>query len=51
MQVPQQVEQREVRQQPVIEKKPEGGNKPLPPQEDDDEWSAVPAFLRRSKLK
>lgn len=51
VQVPQQVEQREVRQQPVIEKKPEGGNKPLPPQEDDDEWSAVPAFLRRSKLK
>ena len=27
------------------------GNKPLPPQDDDDDWSAVPAFLRRSKLK
>lgn len=46
------VEQKEVRQaSPVQEEKPKGGNKPLPPQEDDDEWSAVPAFLRRSKLK
>ena len=35
----------------VAEEKPKGGNKPLPPQEDEDEWSAVPAFLRRSKLK
>lgn len=43
---------KEVRQAPVVaEEKPKGGNKPLPPQEDDDEWSAVPAFLRRSKLK
>ena len=41
----------EVRQH-VQEEKPKGGNKPLPPaQEDEDEWSAVPAFLRRSKLK
>jgi cell division protein FtsZ len=45
------VEQREVRQQPVVDDKQKGGNKPLPPQEDEDEWSAVPAFLRRSKLK
>lgn len=43
--------QPEVRQH-VQEEKPKGGNKPLPPaQEDEDEWSAVPAFLRRSKLK
>lgn len=42
---------KEVKQTPVAEEKPKGGNKPLPPQEDDDEWSAVPAFLRRSKLK
>ncbi|MEN9921411.1 MAG: hypothetical protein RLZZ517_389 [Candidatus Parcubacteria bacterium] len=42
---------KEVKQIPVAEEKPKGGNKPLPPQEDDDEWSAVPAFLRRSKLK
>jgi cell division protein FtsZ len=42
---------KEVKQVPVAEEKPKGGNKPLPPQEDDDEWSAVPAFLRRSKLK
>lgn len=42
---------KEVKQVPVIEEKPKGGNRPLPPQEDDDEWSAVPAFLRRSKLK
>ncbi len=41
---------RETRQQHVQEEKPKG-NKPLPPQEDEDEWSAVPAFLRRSKLK
>ncbi len=40
----------EVRHQHVVEEKPKG-NKPLPPQEDEDEWSAVPAFLRRSKLK
>lgn len=45
------IEQKEVRQQPVVEQKDKGGNKPLPPQEDEDEWSAVPAFLRRSKLK
>ncbi len=43
-------EVRETRQQHVQEEKPKG-NKPLPPQEDEDEWSAVPAFLRRSKLK
>jgi cell division protein FtsZ len=41
---------KEVKQAPVAEEKPKG-SKPLPPQEDDDEWSAVPAFLRRSKLK
>ncbi len=34
-----------------VEEAPKAGNKPLPPQEDEDEWSAVPAFLRRSKLK
>lgn len=44
------IEQKEV-QQHVVEEKSKGGNKPLPPQEEDDEWSAVPAFLRRSKLK
>jgi len=32
------------------EEKPKG-NKPLPQSDEDDEWSAVPAFLRRSKLK
>lgn len=26
-------------------------NKPLPPNEDDNDWGAVPAFLRRSKTK
>ena len=38
---------------PVVdEKKPEGKQTPPPPIEDnDDDWSAVPAFLRRSKLK
>lgn len=39
---------------PIVEEKPvvTGGNKPLPPtQDEEDEWSAVPAFLRRSKLK
>ena len=38
---------------PVVdEKKPEGKQIPPPPIEDnDDDWSAVPAFLRRSKLK
>lgn len=41
---------KEVKQVPVVEERPKGGNKPLPPEED-DEWSAVPAFLRRSKLK
>jgi cell division protein FtsZ len=47
-----QIEVKEIKQQtPVQEEKSKGGNKPLPPQEDDDEWSAVPAFLRRSKLK
>jgi len=46
-----QVEQKDTRQQPIVEDKSKGGNKPLPPQEDEDEWSAVPAFLRRSKLK
>lgn len=45
-----QKQQQEVRHQHVVEEKPKG-NKPLPPQEDEDEWSAVPAFLRRSKLK
>ncbi len=46
-----QSETRDTRQQHVQEEKPKG-NKPLPPQqEDEDEWSAVPAFLRRSKLK
>lgn len=25
--------------------------KPLPPQEEDDDWGAVPAFLRRTKIK
>lgn len=48
---PQHTEQKEVRQQHVAEEKPKAGNKPLPPQDDEDEWSAVPAFLRRSKLK
>ncbi len=43
-------QKQEVRHQHVVEEKPKG-NKPLPPQEDEDEWSAVPAFLRRSKLK
>jgi cell division protein FtsZ len=51
VQQPPVMEQKEIRQQHVIEEKPKGGNKPLPPQEDEDEWSAVPAFLRRSKLK
>lgn len=31
------------------EEKSQSGGKPLP--EDDDDWGAVPAFLRRSKLK
>ncbi len=26
-------------------------NKPLPPNEDDSDWGAVPAFLRRNKIK
>ncbi|MFZ2484904.1 MAG: cell division protein FtsZ [Minisyncoccia bacterium] len=40
-------------QKPIVEeKKPEGKQVPPPPVEDnDDDWSAVPAFLRRSKLK
>jgi cell division protein FtsZ len=42
---------KEVKQAPIVEERPKAVNKPLPPQEDDDEWSAVPAFLRRSKLK
>ncbi len=46
------IEIKEVKQQaPVQEEKPKVANKPLPASEDDDEWSAVPAFLRRSKLK
>jgi cell division protein FtsZ len=46
-----QEQHREVKQQHVVEERPKAtGNKPLPPQEE-DEWSAVPAFLRRSKLK
>ncbi len=32
-------------------KKPAPGTTPAAPVEDDDDWSAVPAFLRRSKLK
>ena len=36
----------------MVEKKPEGKQVPTPIIEDnDDDWSAVPAFLRRSKLK
>lgn len=50
IEIPTPIEEKEIRQ-PVVEEKPKGGNKPLPPQEDEDEWSAVPAFLRRSKLK
>ncbi len=42
---------KETKQTPLPEEKPKTGNKIAPPQEDDDEWSAVPAFLRRSKLK
>jgi cell division protein FtsZ len=34
----------------VVVKKP-AGTAPAAPVEDDDDWSAVPAFLRRSKLK
>jgi cell division protein FtsZ len=46
------VRQPEPVRQHVQEEKPKGGNKPLPPApEEEDEWSAVPAFLRRSKLK
>lgn len=43
---------KEVRKPSVDEKKFE--NKPAPPpivEDNDDDWSAVPAFLRRSKLK
>lgn len=36
--------------EPEQMKKPTG-TPPAPPVEDDDDWSAVPAFLRRSKLK
>ncbi len=37
---------------PAVEKKVETKQTPPPPIEDnDDDWSAVPAFLRRSKLK
>jgi cell division protein FtsZ len=37
---------------PAPEEKQKTGNKPLPPPSDEeDDWSAVPAFLRRSKLK
>src|SRR3989344_2982854 len=35
----------------VEEKKTETGKQTAPPIEDNDDWSAVPAFLRRSKLK
>jgi cell division protein FtsZ len=46
------IKQPEPVRQHVQEEKPKGGNKPLPPApEEEDEWSAVPAFLRRSKLK
>ncbi len=45
------IEEKEIKQQHVAEEEKPKGNKPLPPQDDDDEWSAVPAFLRRSKLK
>jgi cell division protein FtsZ len=49
---PEPIKQPEIVRQHVQEEKPKGGNKPLPPaQDEDDEWSAVPAFLRRSKLK
>jgi cell division protein FtsZ len=44
------IEKKEVHQH-VVEERPKQVNKPLPPQGDEDEWSAVPAFLRRSKLK
>jgi len=48
---PEQRDQRQVQVNQQQEEQPKG-NKPLPPQSDeDDEWSAVPAFLRRSKLK
>jgi len=37
---------------PIVEdKKTETGKQTAPPIEDNDDWSAVPAFLRRSKLK
>lgn len=36
---------------PIEEKKPEGKPVPSSPEDNDDEWSAVPSFLRRSKLK
>ena len=39
-------------QKPVAEeKKPENKQTPPPMEDNDDDWSAVPAFLRRSKLK
>ncbi len=38
------------RKEPEQPKKPTG-TAPAQPVEDDDDWSAVPAFLRRSKLK
>ena len=39
-------------QKPVAEeKKPENKQTPPPIEDNDDDWSAVPAFLRRSKLK
>ncbi|MEX2013312.1 MAG: cell division protein FtsZ [Parcubacteria group bacterium] len=40
-------------QKPVVEeKKPESKRTPSPvPEDNDDDWSAVPSFLRRSKLK
>jgi cell division protein FtsZ len=38
---------------PLVEKKPETKQAPATPgvEDNDDDWSAVPAFLRRSKLK
>lgn len=43
--------QKETPRPQVEEKKPETKQTPPPINDNDDDWSAVPAFLRRSKLK
>lgn len=42
---------KEREKEPAVSSRAEEKTKPIPAEEDTDDWSAVPAFLRRSRLK